>query len=69
MDLYISFKKNGKWMQPKKLGPEINSALAVFCPFYHAKEKRLYFSRQKKGDGRMYEDLYFIDFNPYQYKE
>jgi len=56
-------------MQPKKLGPEINSALAVFCPFYHAKEKRLYFSRQKKGDGRMYEDLYFIDFNPYQYKE
>ena len=63
VDLYISFKKNGKWMQPKNLGPKINSTLAEFCPFYHEKEKRLYFSRQKKGEGRMYEDVYFIEID------
>lgn len=63
VDLYISFKKNGKWNQPQNLGPAINSSLAEFCPFYHEKEKRLYFSRQKKGEGRMYEDIYFIEIN------
>lgn len=63
VDLYISFKKNGTWTQPKNLGPTINSSLAEFCPFYHEKEKRLYFSRQKKGEGRMYEDLYFTEID------
>nr|WP_294988757.1 hypothetical protein [uncultured Sediminibacterium sp.] len=69
VDLYISFKKHGEWSQPKNIGTSVNSELAEFCPFYHVKEKRLYFSRQKKGAGRMYEDLYFIPFDPYQYKE
>lgn len=68
VDLYISFKKEGKWMLPKNIGAPINSEQAEFCPFYNVKEKRLYFSRQKKGAGRMYEDIYFIPFNPYQYK-
>lgn len=68
VDLYISFKKEGKWMLPKNIGAPINSEQAEFCPFYNVKEKRLYFSRQKKGAGRMYEDIYFISFNPYQYK-
>lgn len=69
VDLYISFKKHGEWSQPKNIGTPVNSELAEFCPFYHVKEKRLYFSRQKKGAGRMYEDLYFIPFDPYLYKE
>ncbi|MFZ6025929.1 MAG: hypothetical protein ACOYVG_15915 [Bacteroidota bacterium] len=68
VDLYISFKKNGKWLQPKNLGAPINTSLAKCCPFYHEKEKRLYFSRQKKEERRMYEDIYFINFNPHQYK-
>lgn len=64
VDLYISYNKGGKWRTPQNLGVKINSALAEFCPFYHVGEKRLYFSRQKKGEGRMYEDLYFIHFDP-----
>lgn len=63
VDLYISFNKNGKWTQPQNLGTKVNSSLAEFCPFYHEKEKRLYFSRQKKGEGRMYEDIYFIEID------
>ncbi|TDO26305.1 PD40 domain-containing protein [Sediminibacterium goheungense] len=69
VDIYISFRKNDKWSSPKNLGAKINSALAEFCPFYHEKEKRLYFSRQKKGEGRMYEDLYFIDFDLKKYND
>lgn len=67
VDIYISFRKNGKWSSPKNLGAKVNSALAEFCPFYHEKEKRLYFSRQKKGEGRMYEDIYFIDIDLKKY--
>lgn len=67
VDLYISFNKKGTWTQPKNMGEKINSSLAEFCPFYHEKEKRLYFSRQKKGDGRMYEDLYFIEIDLKKY--
>ncbi len=67
VDIYISFKQNGKWSSPKNLGAKVNSSLAEFCPFYHEKEKRLYFSRQKKGEGRMYEDLYFIDIDLKEY--
>lgn len=60
VDLYISFNKKGKWSKPQNMGIQVNSSLAEFCPFYHEKEKRLYFSRQKKAEGRLYEDVYFI---------
>lgn len=63
-DLFISYNKNGKWTKPVSLGAAINSSIAEFCPFYHQKEKKLYFSRQRKSDGRFVEDIYSIDFNP-----
>ena len=69
VDLFISFRKDGKWTSPKNLGQPINSALAEFCPFLHKKEKRLYFSRQQKQSDRMLENLYFIEFDIEKYRD
>lgn len=69
IDLYISFNKKGKWSEPINLGKPINSELAEFCPFVHQKEKKLYFSRQKKTEnGTMLEDFYSVDFDVKKYK-
>ena len=68
VDLYISFRKKSKWSKPKNLGNIINSADAEFCPFYHKKEKKLYFSRQIKQAGRFKEDIFSVDFNPKHYR-
>lgn len=68
VDLYISFNKNGEWQYPVNIGAPVNSALAEFCPFYHAGQKRLYFSRQKKREGGgMIENIYSVDFDPAKY--
>lgn len=69
VDLYISFRKDGKWTSPKNLGQPINSELAEFCPFLHKKEKRLYFSRQQKQPDRMLENLYYIEFDIEKYRD
>lgn len=67
VDLYISFRQNGIWSKPQNLGSSINSSVAEFCPFVHQKEKRLYFSRQEKMDGRFNENIYYIDFDIRKY--
>lgn len=71
VDLYISFKKDGKWTTPKNLGLPINSADAEFCPFVHEKEKRIYFARQKKiaGTNRYVEELYWFPFDADKYRK
>lgn len=69
VDLYISFLGKGKWSQPQNLGQPVNSALAEFCPFYHEKEKRLYFSRQQTAGGRMIEDIYYISLDIEKYRK
>lgn len=69
VDLFISFNKNGQWTSPVNLGKPINSSLAEFCPFVHATEKRLYFSRQEKSTGRMVEKLFSIPFNVEDYRK
>ncbi|WP_336513971.1 hypothetical protein [Pollutibacter soli] len=61
VDLYISFRSGSSWTKPKTIGAPVNSKFAEFCPFYHRHQKRLYFSRQEKATGRMYEDIYFMD--------
>lgn len=68
VDLYISFKKKGKWTTPKNLGSPINSALAEFCPFVHEQEKKLYFARQQKQGDRFIENIYVVDFNVDKYR-
>ena len=62
VDLYISFRKNGKWSTPANLGQPINSALAEFCPFVHQKQQRLYFARQRKEGDRFVENIYWYPF-------
>lgn len=70
VDLYISFRKDGKWTEPKNLGLPINSADAEFCPFVHEKEKRIYFAKQKKiaGSNRFIEEHYWFPFDVNQYR-
>lgn len=70
VDLYISFKKDGKWNTPKNLGLPINSVDAEFCPFVHEKEKRIYFARQKKipGSNRFNEEFYWFPFDASRYR-
>lgn len=60
-DLYISFRKNGIWTAPVNLGDAINSTISEFCPFVHAGQDRLYFSRLERGATRNTENIYYMD--------
>lgn len=68
VDLYISYRVNSQWTTPRNLGSPINSAIAEFCPFVHTRQKKMYFTRQKKSGGRLLENIYSVDFDPYQYR-
>ena len=68
VDLYISFRHKEGWSAPRNLGAPINSALAEFCPFVHARQRKLYFSRQEKTEGRMKENIWSVDFDPRDYR-
>ena len=68
VDLFISFRNKDEWSTPRNLGIPINSEFAEFCPFVHANEKRLYFSRQQKQSENMVEDLYYIPFDADAYR-
>lgn len=59
-DLYITFRRDGQWTTPQNLGKIVNTENAEFCPFYHKKQDRLYFSRQKKKGDKFIEDLYYV---------
>lgn len=68
-EMFISFRENGKWKEPVKLSDDINSDTNEFCPFYHEKQKKLFFCRtQVLASGRRIENIYSIDFNPYDYR-
>ena len=65
VDLFISYKEDDKWSTPKNLGPVINGPVGEFCPFYHQKQKTLYFSRTEQTEGgRRIENIYSIAFVP-----
>lgn len=71
VDLYISFRKNGKWTEPQHIDAPVNTAIAEFCPFYHVKEKRLYFARQQKTatPGTFIENCYSVPFDVETYRK
>ncbi|MBT1696770.1 OmpA family protein [Fulvivirgaceae bacterium PWU4] len=51
-DLYVSLKTNGKWSEPKNLGPVINTQFQELSPSISADLKTLYFSSNgRKGNG------------------
>jgi hypothetical protein len=68
VDLYITFKNHNGWTTPVNLGAPINSAKAEFCPFYHQKQRRLYFARQHKEGNRFIENIYSVPLNIRHYK-
>lgn len=46
-DLYISYRRDGKWTPAKSLGPIINSTADESCPFLSRDGKTLYFSSER----------------------
>lgn len=49
-DIYVSkLQPNGRWSEPRNLGPVINTAGSESCPFIHADNYTLYFT----SDGHM----------------
>lgn len=49
-DLFISYKdKNGEWEKAKNMGPNVNSSLMDYCPFYDAKTETLYFTSKRNS--------------------
>jgi Tol biopolymer transport system component len=63
VDLYIAHRANGTWSKPVNLGKPINSEVGEFCPFFHKREKRLYFSRTvKTANNRRIENIYSVSF-------
>lgn len=56
-DLYYSDNENGKWSEPKNLGPEINSEGREMFPYIHEDGTLFYSTDGKAGLGGL--DLYF----------
>ncbi|MFD0964086.1 TolB family protein [Pseudofulvibacter geojedonensis] len=46
-DMYISYKKEGKWTPAKNLGENYNSQQMDYCPFVHMPSKTLYFTSRR----------------------
>lgn len=61
-DLYISFNINGKWSIPINLGDKINTADNDFCPII-SNGNTLCFSRSRKEDEKMTENIYYTTLN------
>jgi Tol biopolymer transport system component len=53
-DLYLSEWKDGAWMQPRNLGPAINSARAECCPSVSPDGKYFFFKRPVGGKAGIY---------------
>ncbi|MDO9376680.1 MAG: hypothetical protein Q7T76_19800 [Ferruginibacter sp.] len=61
VDLYVTFKQQGRWTIPQNLGGSINTATAEFCPFVHKGEDRLYFARHTRNAKRFIEDIFYYE--------
>ncbi|HSF46291.1 MAG TPA: hypothetical protein VLA58_09785 [Chitinophagaceae bacterium] len=59
-DLYISFKKNGRWSIPQNLGSQVNSAISEFCPGVDHKNELFFFSRTEMVGKQRVENIYFM---------
>lgn len=53
-DLYVSFKENGAWTDPKNLGNQINTKGNDFGPFLSPDNKYLFFCRHDGTKGDIY---------------
>ncbi|WP_299223289.1 hypothetical protein [uncultured Psychroserpens sp.] len=48
-DLYISQRKNGKWLPAKNLGKHINSKYMEYCPYVNLETNTLYFTSRRSN--------------------
>jgi OmpA-OmpF porin, OOP family len=53
-DLYVSFQRNGKWTEPKNLGPSVNTVFQELSPALSPDRMTLYFSAAKDSEASMY---------------
>jgi hypothetical protein len=58
-DLYISFKKNEIWTEPKNMGSKINTKDNEFGPFFSPDNKFLFFCRRNSTKG----DIYWVSID------
>jgi Tol biopolymer transport system component len=58
-DLYISFRKNGAWTEPKNLGSSINTKANEFGPFLSPDNEYLFFCRHDGVKG----DIYWVSLS------
>jgi len=58
-DLYISFKANEKWTEPKNMGNLINTEANEYGPFISPDDKYLFFIRHDGVNG----DIYWVDLD------
>ncbi len=63
-DIYVcQLQANGRWSEPKNMGPNINTAADDQCPFIHADNQTLYFvSNGWQGYGD--DDLFYVRKQP-----
>lgn len=54
-DFYVSVMKDGKWNQPRNLGPTINSAGSECCPSISPDGKYFFFNRPGTGKPGIYQ--------------
>lgn len=59
-DLYVTFKVNGKWTEPKNLGPVVNTQSQDVSPSLSADGKRLFFASNGL-DANVSFDVYYAD--------
>lgn len=48
-DLYVSFQRDGRWTEPRSLGPAVNSRENEYCPSLSPDGESLYFTRSGEG--------------------
>ena len=57
-DIYVSFKNNGSYTEPKNLGPDINTRFQEFTPYLSSDKRILFFSSNgRAGEGSS--DVYY----------
>jgi len=60
-DLYVSFLHEGRWSEPRNLGPTVNTAEDEFHPTLSRDGRTLYFARTILSTGPVPSDFYRID--------
>jgi Tol biopolymer transport system component len=48
-DLYVTYQRNGRWTEPRNLGPAVNSRENEYCPSLSPDGQSLYFTRAGEG--------------------